>query len=232
MRWLEMDRHPEPEVMNAADDVSAYASAAGQNYLEALDKTFVDQVLALARPGIQPTGFLLDVGCGPGNIALKIARRCPTLVVVGLDRSRSMVETASRTAVELGLDIRVFFQQGSADRLPFSGGAFDFVLCNSVLHHVSDPARVLGEMLRVIKPDGAILLRDLRRPSRLAYPWHVRWYGRHYSGIMKRLFEDSVRAAYTPEELADLLGRSGLSEAHIFLHDRSHMGFVYRGHHS
>ena len=232
MRWLEMDRHPEPEVMNAADGVSAYASAAGQNHLDALDKTFVDQVLALARPGIEPTGFLLDVGCGPGNIALKVARRCPTLAVVGLDRSRNMVETASRTAVELGLDTRVFFQQASADRLPFSSGAFDFVLCNSVLHHLSDPARVLGEMLRVIKPDGAILLRDLRRPSRLAYPWHVRWYGRHYSGIMKRLFEDSVRAAYTPEELADLLGRSGLSEAHIFLHERSHMGFVYRGHHS
>lgn len=232
MRWLEMDRYPEPEVMNAADDVSAYASSAGQNHLEALDKTFVDQVLALARPGLEPTGFLLDVGCGPGNIALKIARRCPTLAVVGLDRSRNMVETASRAAVELGLDTRVFFQQASADRLPFSGGAFDFVLCNSVLHHLSDPARVLGEMLRVITPDGAILLRDLRRPSRLAYPWHVRWYGRHYSGIMKRLFEDSVRAAYTPEELADLLRRSGLSEAHIFLHERSHMGFVYRGHHS
>ncbi|HET9177018.1 MAG TPA: class I SAM-dependent methyltransferase [Terriglobia bacterium] len=232
MRWLEMNRNPEPEVMNAADDISAYASAAGQDHLDALDNTFVDRVLSLAPPGVEPTGSLLDVGCGPGNIALKVARRCRGLAVVGLDRSRNMVETARRMAAELGLENRVFFQQASADRLPFSGGAFDFVLSNSVLHHLSDPARVLGEMLRVIKPDGSILLRDLRRPSRLAYPWHVRWYGRHYSGIMKRLFEDSVRAAYTPDELADLLGRSGLSEAHIFLHERSHMGFVYRGHHS
>jgi ubiquinone/menaquinone biosynthesis C-methylase UbiE len=231
MRWLEMDRHPEPEVMNAADDVSAYASAVAQQHLDALDNTFVDQVLSLAPTGIELAGFLLDVGCGPGNIALKLARRCPRLAVVGLDRSRIMVETAHTAAAGLELENRVAFQQASADRLPFSGGAFDFVLCNSVLHHLSDPARVLGEMLRVKKPDGAILLRDLRRPSRLAYPWHVRWYGRHYSGIMKRLFEDSVRAAYTPEELADLLGRSGFSEAHIF-YGRSHLGFVYRGHRS
>ena len=227
-----MNRNPEPEVMNAADEVSAYASAAGQKHLDALDNTFVDQARSLARPGSEPTGYLLDVGCGPGNIALKIARRCPRLAIVGLDRSRHMVEIASGTAAELGLDTRVFFLQASADRLPFSGGAFDFVLSNSVLHHLSDPTRVLGEMLRVIKQDGAILLRDLRRPSRLAYLWHVRWYGRHYSGIMKRLFEDSVRAAYTPEELAGLLRLSGLSEARIFFHERSHMGFVYRGHHS
>lgn len=216
--------------MKAADDVLAYASAAGQKHLDALDNTFVDQVLTLAAPGRRPTGLLLDVGCGPGNIVLKIAQRCPKLLVVGLDYSRSMLETACRAAAELGLESCVSFQQGNAGHLPFSDGSFDFVLSNSVLHHLSDPAKVLGEMLRVTKASGAILVRDLRRPTRLAYPWHVRWYGRHYSGIMKRLFEDSVRAAYTPEELADLLTRSGLSGAHMFFRERSHMGFIYRGH--
>lgn len=218
--------------MSAEDEVSAYASAAGQKHLDALDNTFVDRVISLAPPGGELTGFMLDVGCGPGNIALKIARRCPRLAVVGLDYSRNMLETARRVAGEMDLEKRVFFQQATASQLPFSGGTFNFVLSNSVLHHLSDPAKVMGEMLRVTKPGGAILLRDLRRPSRLAYPWHVRWYGRHYSGIMKRLFEDSVRAAYTAEELADLLGRSGFSEARIFFQERSHMGFVYRGHDS
>jgi ubiquinone/menaquinone biosynthesis C-methylase UbiE len=232
MRWLEMERKPEPEAMNGEDDVSAYASAAGQKHLDALDGTFVDQVLSLAPPGSELTGLLLDVGCGPGNIVLKIARRCPRLAVVGLDFSRNMVQAARHSAAETGLEGRVFFHQANAGQLPFSGGAFDIVLSNSVLHHLSNPAKVLGEMLRVAKRGGAILLRDLRRPSRLAHPWHVRWYGRHYSGIMKRLFEDSVRAAYTPEELADLLGHSGISEARIFLQERSHMGFVYRGHDS
>jgi ubiquinone/menaquinone biosynthesis C-methylase UbiE len=227
-----MERKPEPEVMSGEDEVSAYSSAAGQEHLDALDNTFVDQVVSLAPPGDELAGLLLDVGCGPGNIVLKIARRCPRLTIVGLDHSRNMVQAARRAAAELGLGGRVFFQQANAGQIPFSGGAFDIVLSNSVLHHLVDPSKVLEEMLRVAKPGGAILVRDLRRPSRLAYPWHVRWYGRHYSGIMKRLFEDSVRAAYTPEELAGLLGRSGISAARIFLQERSHMGFVYRGHNS
>jgi ubiquinone/menaquinone biosynthesis C-methylase UbiE len=232
MSWLEMQRKPEPEVMNGEDEVSAYASAAAQKHLEALDNTFVDQVLQLAPQGRELAGFLLDVGCGPGNIALKLAQRCPQLTVVGLDRSRNMVTAACRAAAAAGVEGRVFFQQANAGELPCPRGQFDVVLSNSVLHHLADPSKVLEEMLRVAKPDGAVVVRDLRRPSRLAYPWHVRWYGRHYSGIMKRLFEDSVRAAYTPEELAGLLGRCGMSKANVFVHDRSHLGFVYRGYHS
>lgn len=232
MSWLEMRRRPEPEVMSGEDEVSAYASAAAQEHLEALDNKFVGQVLQLLPRGGAGNIFLLDVGCGPGNIALKLAQRSPQLTIVGLDRSRNMVRAASQAAAEAGVEGQVFFQQASADEIPCPRGQFDVVLSNSVLHHLADPAKALMEMLRVAKPDGAIVVRDLRRPSRLAYSWHVRWYGRHYSGMMKRLFEDSVRAAYTPEELAGLLGRSGMSKARVFVHDRSHLGFVYRGHDS
>jgi ubiquinone/menaquinone biosynthesis C-methylase UbiE len=231
MSWLEMERKPEPEVMSGGDEVSAYASAAGQKHLDALDNAFVDQVLSLAPPGSQLTGLLLDVGCGPGNIALKIARRCPRLSIIGLDYSLNMVQAGRRSTDQTGLESRVLFQQASANQIPFSDGVFDVVLSNSVLHHLVDPSQAFEEMLRVTKLEGSILVRDLRRPSRLTYPWHVRWYGRHYSGMMKRLFEDSVRAAYTPEELEGLLGRSGMSKARIFLQNRSHMGFFYRGQH-
>jgi ubiquinone/menaquinone biosynthesis C-methylase UbiE len=229
MSWLEMQRKPEPEVMSGEDEVSAYASAAGQRHLEALDNSFVDQVVSLAPPGGTLAGALLDVGCGPGNIVLKIAQRCPSLSIVGLDSSQNMVDAARRTAAELELNKQVFFQRADAGRMPFADGSFDIVLSNSVLHHLADPSRMFREMLRVAKPGGAILVRDLRRPSRLAYPWHVRWYGRHYSGMMKKLFVDSVRAAYTPAELSGLLSGSGIPKAHIFLQGRSHMGFVYKG---
>ena len=218
--------------MSDEDEVSAYASAAAQKYLDAVDDTLVEQVLALATPKGSLTGRLLDVGCGPGNIALKLAERCPQLSIVGLDCSRNMVQAARREAARMGVEHRTSFQQANAVQLPFASGAFDIVLSNSVLHHLVEPSRAFGEMLRVAKPAGTVLLRDLRRPSRLAYPWHIRWYGRHYSGIMKRLFEDSVRAAYTPEELSGLLGSCGMSNAQIFLHERTHMGFVYRGHDS
>lgn len=229
MNWLEMERRPEPELMDAKDEVCAYASAASQRHLDDLDNSFVSQAIAKGSRHGALTGRLLDVGCGPGGIALKIARRCPALAILGIDSAANMVQAARRAAVEAGLEERVTFQQANGGQLPFSSCTFDIVLSNSVLHHLSKPSKVLEEMLRVTKADGMVLVRDLRRPSRLAYPLHVRWYGRHYSGIMRRLFENSVSAAYTPDELADMLGRSGMSTADIFLHDRSHMGFIYRG---
>jgi hypothetical protein len=87
-------------------------------------------------------------------------------------------------------------------------------------------------MARVARPDGIVLVRDLRRPSRLVFPLHVRWYGRYYSGLMKKLYVDSVRAAYTLEELVELLGRSALGPARIFRHQRTHLGFVRNGRNS
>ena len=230
MSWLQVKRKPEPEVRGAEYEVSAYASAAGQKHLEALDNSFVERVLALGAPEGRPSGLWLDVGCGPGNIALKLARRRPHGLIVGMDRSQNMVQAARRTAHESGLASRAFFQQANADHVPFASGVFDTVFSNSVLHHLVNPCKVFEEMLRVVKPEGTVVVRDLRRPSRLAYPWHVRWHGRHYSGIMKRLFEDSVRAAYTPGELTGLLCNSGMSKARIFQEERTHMGFVYRGH--
>ena len=218
-------RTPEPEVMESADEVDAYSSAAAQRYLDAIDTTLVDHI---ARLGVV-SGRLLDVGCGPGNIALKIARRWPRIRVVGIDFSLNMILAARAAAASQQLTGRAEFLAGDAKKLPFPDCALDFVLSNSVLHHLHDPLGMLDEMARVVKPGGLVLLRDLRRPGRLIFPWHVRWYGRHYSGLMKKLFTDSVRAAYTGEELARMLHASRLAAARVFYHERTHLGFVYDG---
>jgi ubiquinone/menaquinone biosynthesis C-methylase UbiE len=225
MNWLTLPRKPEPEAMGDADEVEAYASAAAQTFLEAIDNTLVEQVLALDPPA----GMLLDIGAGPGNISLKIARRCPRLRVVGLDYSRNMVRAARQAAAKDGLADRARFFVGDANRLCLPDASFDLVLSNSVLHHLANPIALLKEMVRVSKPDGVVLLRDLRRPSRLAFPLHVRWHGRYYSGLMYQLFRDSVRASYTGKELAELLRQSGLEGARIFYRGRTHLGFIRDG---
>ena len=223
MSWLTLPRTPEPEVMSDAEEVEAYASAAGQAYLDAIDNTLVEQVVSLGPP----TGMLLDIGTGPGGIPLKIARRCLTLRVVGIDCSANMVRAARQAAAEQDLADRAWFFCGDANRLCFPTACFDFVLSNSLLHHLQEPLAAFGEMARVAKPDAVILLRDLRRPSRLTFPLHVRWYGRYYSGLMYELYVDSVRAAYTATELAALLRQSPLAGARIFHYERStHLGFI------
>lgn len=222
MKWWELPRQPEPEVMDDSEEVEAYASAAAEAFLDSIDNSLVEQVVPLAPR----RGRLLDLGCGPGGIALKLARRLPELAVFGADYSLNMIRAARRAAAEQGLSGRARFFVADANRLAFPDATFDFVLSNSVLHHLHDPVRVLKEMARVVRPEGVVLVRDLRRPSRLAFPLHVRWYGRYYSGLMYKLYCDSVRAAYTGEELADLLARSGLQDARIFFHERTHLGFV------
>jgi 2-polyprenyl-3-methyl-5-hydroxy-6-metoxy-1,4-benzoquinol methylase len=97
-----------------------------------------------------------------------------------------------------------------------------------VLHHLAEPQNLLAEMARLVKPTGAILLRDLRRPSRFKFPLHVRWHGRKYSGAMYKLYCDSVRAAYTQPELERLLKSSALYGARVFVHEKTHIG-IERG---
>jgi len=236
MSWLDLARVPEPEVMDDSAEVEAYSSAAAQAYLDKIDDTFVDRAVRLVAGWT--SGRALDIGTGPGQILLKLARRLPGWQFLGVDRSPNMIRQARASlgsspthSSSVGaqhavpaLSARVQFFVGDGNRLPFPDAGFDLVMCNSVLHHLAQPQRLLAEVARLAKPDGAILIRDLRRPSRLAYPLHVRWYGRHYSGLMYRLYCASVRSAYTVRELEALLRASPLSGTNVFTHRRTHLG--------
>ena len=224
MSIFQLPRVAEPEVKDDSGEVEAYASATAQAYLDRLDNTFVEHAARLLAR--RERGRALDLGTGPGQIVLKLARRLTRWKFVGVDRSPNMIAgaVANLAAAGSALAGRVEFQIADACALPFPADTFDLVLCNSVLHHMPDPAQLLAEIARVARPRGAILLRDLRRPARLVHPFHVRWHGRHYSGKMRDLYRDSVRASYTAPELQRLLEVSPLRGAHIFRHGRTHIG--------
>ena len=88
-------------------------------------------------------------------------------------------EALAKLAATAPVTGRLEFRVADGNRLDFPNATFDLVICNSVLHHFAAPRKLLAERARVTKPRGSILLRDLRRPSRLKYPFHVRWHGRH-----------------------------------------------------
>lgn len=223
MSWFDLPRVPEPEAMDDSGEVEAYASAAAQAHLNRIDDTFVDHAVRLLAG--RSTGRALDIGTGPGQILMKVADRLPGWEFLGVDRSPNMIAAAKRAAAEKpALGRRVAFQVADGNLLSFPDQSFDLVMCNSVLHHLAEPLRVLREMARLRKPDGAFLLRDLRRPSPLAFPFHVRWHGRNYSGGMLRLFRASVRAAYTPAELEGLLRSANISGARVFRFRGAHLG--------
>lgn len=229
MSWLDLPRVPEPEVMDDSGEVEAYASAAAQKHLDRIDDTFVEHAISLVHGRQQ--GRALDIGTGPGQIVLKLARRLPGWEFVAVDHSPNMIRQArenlaAASAAAPNLSRRVEFSVADGNRLAFPGASFDLVMSNSVLHHLAEPQRLFAEVARLAKPGAAILLRDLRRPSRLAFPWHVRWHGRNYSGTMYELFRASVHSAYTLPEMESLLRASPLRGANVFTHARTHLGIV------
>jgi ubiquinone/menaquinone biosynthesis C-methylase UbiE len=224
MAFLDLPRVPEPEAMDDLAEAEAYASAAAQAHLDAIDNVFVEHAIRLLAG--KQRGRALDMGAGPGQIVIKLARRLTLWKFTAVDRSEAMLAEANRNLTSTGgaLAGRIEFQLGDANHLPFDDATFDFVMSNSVLHHLAEPGKLLAETARLLKPGGAILLRDLRRPGRLLYPLHVWRYGWHYSGTMRRLFRDSVRSAYTAEELQKLLDSAELKGARIFAERSTHIG--------
>lgn len=224
MGLLDLPRVPEPEVMDDAGEVEAYSSAAAQSHLEKIDNTFIEHARRLLRG--RERGRALDIGTGPGQITIKLAGRLTLWKFIGIDRSPKMIDKAQGNfaAAENGLAGRVEFRVADGNGLPFPDETFDFVMCNSVLHHLAEPTQLLDEIARVAAPGGAILLRDLRRPGSLASSLHIRWHGRHYEGLMRELFNASVRSAYTVDELQKMVRSSRLRGVRIFKHHSTHVG--------
>lgn len=103
---------------------------------------------------------LLDVACGAGGPALRIAE-LTGCSVAGIDLHESAVENANDLAKKRGVAGRAEFRAADASRpLPFEDGSFDAVTCIDAINHFPDRLRMLGEWSRLLKPGGRILFTD------------------------------------------------------------------------
>ena len=113
--------------------------------------------MAAAHPG----GNVLEVGSGPGRLAVRLAREAPGMTLTGVDISDAMVERAARRAAGAGLSERVRFEVGDVAALPLPDGEFDGVVSTLSLHHWPEPTHGLAEIHRVLKPGGEARIYDL-----------------------------------------------------------------------
>lgn len=109
---------------------------------------------------LHPGAAVLDVGSGPGTITFDIAARVAPGPVVGIDASADIVEHATRSAADRGVE-NVTFSVGDAYALEFPDATFDVVHAHQVLQHMGDPVAVLRELRRVTKPGGHVVARDV-----------------------------------------------------------------------
>ncbi len=158
----------------------------------------VELALVLRMAGDLRRRAVLDVGCGDGSTLLAAAEAGAH--VTGLDRSARMLESAQARAAERGLTLDL--HEGDAAALPFADASFDLVFAVTMLCFVEDPSRVLGELARVTRPGGRVVLGELARWS----PWALK---RRLQGALGSTAWRGVRF-WTCRELRGLLAESGL----------------------
>src|SRR5205823_2223822 len=99
---------------------------------------------------------VLDVGCGTGELTARLAAKFPRASFIGVDLEEPHLERARAHCAALGARVR--FEVADALALPYDDAAFDLVVCRHVIQAVPDPAGVLAEIRRVLRPGGRVHL--------------------------------------------------------------------------
>ena len=210
-----MQRSPEPELMNAPDQVIAYSDAdfscGDHSVIERLS-----QLMEQALPVLPEAALILDLGCGPGNISERLAVRWPLSNVIGLDGASSMIGMANQRLSDVCPAIKnlsyllVDLSQCCLGDIHQIHGA-SVIVSNSFLHHLHNPQMLWTSVEQLAEPNALILHRDLRRPSNEqevdALCAH---YVRHAPTVLQRDFRASLIAAFTTDEVRDQLDQAGL----------------------
>jgi ubiquinone/menaquinone biosynthesis C-methylase UbiE len=160
-----------------------------QKWMRNVSKSFV----TVAKKWGITDGKVLDVGTGTGLLAIGLAKRIPGVEVIGLDLSDVVLELARDNVQKSGELLRVSFEKGDAEDMPFEDGAFDLVISSNTLHLIKSPIKMFNEIHRVLKPKGRFFISDFRRS----------WLG---------IFTNHFRASYSPKEVKDLLSQSKLQD--------------------
>jgi SAM-dependent methyltransferase len=134
----------------------AFGEDIGQNSWHTADEQ--DRFLAWLE--LAPGQTLLDVACGAGGPALRIAARTGCSVA-GIDIHEQVVKTARALAGERGLAERAEFRAADAGGvLPFPDASFDAITCIDAINHLPDRPRLIAEWVRLLKPGGRLLFTD------------------------------------------------------------------------
>ena len=166
----------------------------------------------IIRSGITE-GLTLEIGPGPGYLGLEWLKNTEGTKLKGLDISADMIAVAERNAKEYGLTSRVEYVRSNGNKMPFADSMFDAVFTNGSLHEWADPKNTMNEIWRVLKPGGRIFISDLRRDMFVVMRWFL-YIASKPKEIRPGLIS-SINAAYTPDELKELIKDSKLANCAV-----------------
>jgi ubiquinone/menaquinone biosynthesis C-methylase UbiE len=203
-----MKRIPEPELMLDDAQAEAYARA---DFTEPNER-FARELL-VRHADLGDGGVALDLGCGPGELTLGLAKALPGWRIEAVDGSPAMLALGEKAATRAGLESRVRFHQARLPALPeaLRGQRFPLLLSNSLLHHLDDPATLWDALRACATPGARVLVMDLLRPASLdAARSLVDRYAASEPELLRHDFLHSLCAAYERPEVELQLQRAGL----------------------
>jgi len=199
-----MERVLEPELMDDERQSIAYARAD----FSLSNQFFVD---GLINDFPRPLSTAVDIGCGPGDVMIRLARALPDLNITAIDASAPMIALARGAVITEGLSDRIELVQGYVPGVALKAHSFDVVLSKDLLHHVPDPSVLWKEIARLGRPGAVVYVMDLVRPA-TAEEAHriVDRVAAREDPILREDFYNSLCAAFTVDELREQVAGAGL----------------------
>lgn len=163
------------------------------------------QDLAISVMTLRQDSKVLDVGCGTGFAVLRLGSILPEGRACGIDLSPEMVRQANAKVTD-GLKERVEFRQAHAEEIPYPSDTFDVVLCTNSFHHYPHPLRALGEMRRVLRPGGQVVIFE-NAPD-------LSWYTWAWDKVLRIVETGHVRYYYS-KEMGEMLCHAGFQDVKL-----------------
>ena len=211
-----MQRIPEPELMNEAEQAVAYANADFEephnHFIQLLKESVGSRLPALGRA--------VDLGCGAADISIRFVKSFPDYHVDALDGAAAMLAEGEKALSQSGLSDRVNLIESYIDASSLSNQNYDLIFSNSLLHHLHDPM-LLWNCIKNTKGQPLVFIMDLMRPENdEQVDFLVKEYASGEPDILQRDFRASLKAAFTPDEVKAQLVEAGLNLNVLVVSDR------------
>lgn len=197
--------------MDSEVQTLAYAEADFDEANSLFTQYFTEQFSGLAD-----SGHMVDLGCGPGDIAIRMAKIYPNWTITGLDAGENMLRRAQERVSVTDLQSRISFRLAYLPDKSLESKAWNAIISNSLLHHLPDPQVLWDSVEQLGTAGAAVQVMDLMRPESESDAQRlVDQYAADAPEILREDFYNSLLAAYTPSEVSDQLLKAGLDRLKI-----------------
>lgn len=206
-----MKRIPEPELMTDEEQAVAYANAD----FEEPHNHFIELLKEVVGGDLPESGIAIDLGCGAADISIRFARVFPNYRIDGIDASAAMLAEGRKALNGTNLEQRISLNQAYLQESTLAHKEYSIIICNALLHHLHDPM-VLWNLIKTATNNPAVFVMDLMRPESDEQVYKlVEEYARNEPLILKKDFRNSLKAAFTPDEVISQLSAAGLEDFNV-----------------